>query len=342
MPAPRSQWKGFLKLSLVSCPIALYPAITDANKIRFRQVNRRTGNRLRHQLVDTVTGEAMESHDKGRGYEIGKHQFLTVEDHEIETARAAAAAPPPPIERPSSVIELRKGPGARPARMAVAEIESDEDEEDVAPPAPPLRLENDHTIDIERFVPRTQIDPAYFEKAYFIVPTEPVGQEAFAVVRDAMGESGMIALGHVILSNRRRPIAIEAYGKGLRGFLLRHLHEVRSEAEYFSDIPDMELPREMLTLAKHILKTKSGDFDPSFLEDKYQQALVSVLRRKHGAAAMAESPVTPSRENVVNIMDALRRSLEAEGRTVPKPTPRRGPSRPLAIKRPTPRRRKAS
>jgi hypothetical protein len=89
------------------------------------------------------------------------------------------------------------------------------------------------------------------------VPREPVGQEAFAVVRDAMGEQGMIALGHVILSSRQRPIAIEAYGKGLRGFLLRHLHEVRSEAEYFSDIPEMKLPREMLQLAKHIALKRS-------------------------------------------------------------------------------------
>jgi DNA end-binding protein Ku len=166
-------------------------------------------------------------------------------------------------------------------RSVVEEIDQDLEATEAEEPAPPARLENDYKIAIERFVPRSQIDPAYFEKAYYIVPRELVGQEAFAVVRDAMGEKGMVALGHVILSTRRRPVAIEAHGRGMRGFLLRHLHEVRSEAEYFAEIPHLELPREMLQLAKSILEAKTGDFDPAFLEDRYQQALVSTLRKKH-------------------------------------------------------------
>src|SRR3954469_19275690 len=107
MPAPRSQWRGFLKLSLVSCPIALYPAITDAHKIKFRQVNRRTGNRVRHQLVDMLTGEKVEAHDKGRGYEVGAQQFLPVEEQEIEAARAAAAVPAEPrlADGPKRVVQ---------------------------------------------------------------------------------------------------------------------------------------------------------------------------------------------------------------------------------------------
>jgi len=343
MPAPRSQWKGFLKLSLVSCPIALYPAITDAHKIRFRQVNKRTGNRLRHQLVDTVTGEAVEAFDKGRGYEIGAHQYLPVEEHEIEAARAAAVGPPQsqpdwrsPAPRyfPPPEIESEKEEGRG------QEEEEQEAEEAAAPPPPAARLENDHTIDIERFVPRAQIDPAYYDKAYFIVPREPVGQEAFAVVRDALGEKGMVALGHVILSSRRRPIAIEAFGKGLRGFVLRHLHEVRGEAEYFGDIPDMELPREMLDLAKHILDVKTGDFDPSFLEDRYQQELVQLLRKKQARTSTRVGSVMPSRDNVVSIMDALKRSLAAEGHAVPKGASRRQAARSMPRKAASPRKRK--
>jgi non-homologous end joining protein Ku len=195
VPAPRSQWKGFLKLSLVSCPIALYPAITDAHRVKFRQVNKRTGNRLRHQLVDTVTGEAVERYDKGRGYEIGADQFLPVEEHEIEAARAAATVAPPPEQ------ERRSEPKPVARRMLPARDmdEVEVEEEMPVPPPPPPRLENDHTIEIERFVPRSQIDPVYFDKAYYIVPREPVGQEAFAVVRNAMSEEGMVALGHVTL-----------------------------------------------------------------------------------------------------------------------------------------------
>ena len=335
VPAPRSQWKGFLKLSLVSCPIALYPAITDAHRVKFRQVNKRTGNRLRHQLVDTVTGEAVERYDKGRGYEIGADQFLPVEEHEIEAARAAAIVAPPPEQ------ERRSEPNPVARRMLPARDmdEVEMEEEMPAPPPPPLRLENDHTIEIERFVPRSQIDPVYFDKAYYIVPREPVGQEAFAVVRNAMSEEGMVALGHVTLSSRRRPIAIEAFGKGLRGFVLRHLHEVRSEADYFSDVADMKLPSDMLAVAKHILKLKTGDFEPSFLEDKYQHALVQMLRKKQAQTSVRSEPVCPSRQNVVSLMDKLKRSIAAEERVAGlKPSPRLPRAK---SKRPSAGRRKA-
>ena len=310
--AGRASWKGYLKLSLVSCPIALYPAITDAHRMKFRQVNRRTGNRLRQQMVDTVTGETVQTHDKGRGYEIDAHRLLPVEDSEIQAARAAAVAAPPRRMEPERPVPER-GPQERAARSRHEEIDGGEDEAEPLPPPPP-RLENDHTIDIERFVPRDQIDPAYYDKAYFIVPREPVGQEAFAVIRNALGEQGMVALGHVILSSRQRPIAIEAFGKGLRGFVLRHRHEVRSEAEYFSEIPDLKLPREMLDLARHILQAKTGDFEPAFLEDRYQQELVRILRRKQAETSLrvaSGGAVRPSRENVVSIMDALKRSLKA-------------------------------
>jgi non-homologous end joining protein Ku len=118
----------------------------------------------------------------------------------------------------------------------------------------------------------------------------------------------------VILSSRRRPIAIEAFGKGLRGFVLRHLHEVRSEADYFSEVADMKLPSDMLAVAKHILKLKTGDFDPSFLEDKYQQVLVQMLRKKQAQTSMRSEPVRPSRENVVSLMDKLKRSIAADER----------------------------
>jgi Ku protein len=350
MPAPRSQWKGFLKLSLVSCPVALYPAITDANKIKFRQVNKRTGNRVRQRLVDEVTGEAVDAFDKGRGYEIGAQQYIPVEEHEIETARAAAFAPAPgaasDIEEQASSRRLPKVEGLPPSRRPPIPAEADpadepDDVDEGLPPLPP-RLENDYTIEIERVVPRVQIDPAYYDKAYFIVPREPVGQEAFAVVRDAMGEKGMVALGHVILSNRRRPIAVEAFGKGLRGFVLRHLHEVRREADYFSDIPELELPPEMLDLAKRILETKTADLEPAFLEDRYQKALVEMLRKKQvERSTRPAAPATPSQENVVNLMDVLKRSLVAEGRALDKPPPRRPAARSVSPKRPTPRKRKA-
>lgn len=309
--APRPHWKGYLKLSLVSCPIALYPAVSPAERISFRQVNKRTGNRVRQQLVDAVTGEAVSSEDKGRGYEIGENEFLLVEDQEVEQARLARAPSPTAAASivPSQIPPARPGKSAARAQM----IEEDEDAEETAPPVTFAKPENTRTIEIDRFFPRAQIDARYFEKPYYVVPREAVGQEAFAVIRDAMRNQDVVGLGRVVLSSRERPILIEPMGNGLRGVTLRFNHEVRDAAEYFDGIPKMVLPDEMLRLAEHIIKTKAGDFDPAVLEDHYRNAMVQTLRQKQAQHTPKQAgPVKPSRENVVSIMDALKRSIAAD------------------------------
>jgi DNA end-binding protein Ku len=153
MAVGRPFWKGYLKLSLVSCPIAMFPASSMSERVSFRQINKRTGNRLKQQLIDSVTGEAVEAGDKGRGYEIGRNQFLPVEDDEL---------------------------GA-------------------------LRLESTHTIDIEKFVPRSEIDQRYLDSPYCIAPEDKVGYDAFAVIREAMARKKMVGLGPEILSSTHRP-----------------------------------------------------------------------------------------------------------------------------------------
>jgi DNA end-binding protein Ku len=208
--APRPYWRGHLKLSLVWCPIALYPAVDASERISFRQVNRATGNRLRHQLVDSVTGESVESHEKGRGYEIAENQFAIVEDEELDSARADArtrrygAAPSAASE--SEIDE-------RPRRVSKRE-ELTQAEELIVPPHRP-RIENPRTIEIERFIPRAQIDARYHHTPYYIAPREVIGQEAFAVIRDAMVRKEVVGVGHVVLSNRERPIILEPMGLGL-------------------------------------------------------------------------------------------------------------------------------
>jgi DNA end-binding protein Ku len=206
MPGP--QWKGYLKLSLVSCPVALYPAISAAERVSFRQVNRCTGNRLRHQLVDSVTGEAVERDDKGRGYEIGENEFLVVEDDELEAAREQARAavpssllPGPPPEETSQVRRVVPRPVKPTAAQKVVPFrESDIGQSGArrppaeAAPIPRPRPEK-RTIDIETFVPPAQMDPHYFEKPYYIVPRDLVGQEAFAVIREAMRRKDVAGIG---------------------------------------------------------------------------------------------------------------------------------------------------
>jgi non-homologous end joining protein Ku len=351
--ARRPHWKGYLKLSLVSCPIALYPAISAAERISFRQVNKETGNRLRQQLVDSVTGEPVQAHDKGRGYEVGENQFLVVQDEELEAARHEArtrpysAVPASNIPPASGEISQEQPAANRGAAQRREELRHEE-APPLAPPAPPpVRIENNHTIEIERFVPRAQIDARYPDKPYYIVPRDQVGQEAFAVIRDAMRRKDMVGMGRVVLSNRERPIMVEPMGNGLRGVTLRYNHEVRSEAEYFADIPQIALPDEMIRVAEHILETKKADFDTAYLEDRYRTVLVSMLREKKAEMPRGLGiPAPPSPQNVINLMDALQRSLAAEQpgaeSAAPKSSPRRTAAgiKPNAAKRSSARARR--
>jgi DNA end-binding protein Ku len=263
--APRANWKGYLKLSLVSCPIALYPAASATERVSFRQINKKTGNRLRQQLVDSETREPIEPENKGRGYEIGKNEFIQVEDEELEA----------------------------------------------------IKIESTHTIEIDKFVPNAQIDKRYFDSPYYIAPTDKVGQDAFGVIREAMRGKDMVALGRVVVAKRERVIALEPYEKGLLGTTLRYPYEVRNAADYFEDIDDVKIPDEMLKLAEHILDSKAGDFDPTAFVDRYENALVELLKTKQAGLPQRETPATPSAPRVVNLMDALRRSIEGEAAKKP-------------------------
>ncbi|NOJ43350.1 non-homologous end joining protein Ku [Bradyrhizobium australiense] len=314
MPASRPYWKGYLKLSFVSCPIALYPAISAAERISFRQVNRRTGHRVKQKLFDSVTGQAVDAADKARGYEVGENEFLLIEDRDLEEARRERRAP--------GEVELAKParrespPNVRASRHDEAADYDEEDEEQEEAVTFP-RPQNTRTIEIEHFLPARQIDSRYFEKPYYIMPREEISRESFAVIRDAMSREAVSGLARVVLSSRERPFLLEPMGRGLRGVTLRFAHEIRNEAEYFSEIPGMKLPLEMMKLAQHIIRTKSADFDPAMLEDHYRSALVRILRRKQAKRPAQAPPVKPSRKIVVNLMDALRRSVAAERSTKP-------------------------
>ena len=208
--APRPNWKGYLKLSLVSCSIALYPATSATERVSFNQLNRNTGNRIKYKKVDAETSEEVDSADIVKGYQVEKNVYLQVEDEEIEA----------------------------------------------------LQIESSHTIEIDKFVPVEQIDPRYFDSPYYIVPNDNVGQDAFAVIRDAMKGKGTVGVGRVVISKRERPIILEPFGKGIRAMTLRYPYEVRKEDEYFAEIPDTKVTGEMLKLAEHIVESKAAEFDP--------------------------------------------------------------------------------
>lgn len=309
--APRPHWKGYLKLSLVSCPINLYPAVSAAEKVGFRQINAETGNRLRQQLVDSVTGEVVEAHKKARGYEVGENQFLTVKDEELEAAeREARSRPFTPSPKPAVERSDEDDAPRRPNLRVVAANTKE-------PPAPPPALapvprpiiENSRTIELDRFIPRSQIDPRYFNTPYYIAPSDQVGLEAFSVIRDAMANRGLVGMGRIVLSNRERPLFIEPMGLGLRGIVLRYAHEIRDEKDYFEDIEPIELPDDVVQVTELILDSKRQDFDPAYLEDRYRTVLVEKLREKQALMPLRPAAPAPSPKNVVNLMEALKASL---------------------------------
>src|SRR5258708_209375 len=189
--APRANWKGFLRLSLVTCPVALYPATSESEKVSFNQLNRKTGHRIKYAKVDADTGEEVDNEDIVKGYKVDTDTFIEVTKEELEN----------------------------------------------------VALESTRTIEIDEFVDRSEIDPRYLIRPYYLVPDGKVGHDAFAVIRETIREMKKVAIGRVVLTNREHIIALDPLDKGLMGTLLRYPYEVRSADEYFDDIQDVKVTR---------------------------------------------------------------------------------------------------
>jgi DNA end-binding protein Ku len=271
--APRPNWKGYLKLSLVSCSVALYSATTTSDRVHFNILNRKTGNRVRNLVIDAETEEPVEREDRIKGYQISKGHYVEVEDEELE---------------------------------AVA-------------------LESTHTVDIDAFVPRDEVDQLYLDESYYIVPNDKVGYEAFAVIREAMKKDDLVGLARVVLYRRERLLMLQPRGKGLMATALRFRSEVRDEKDYFDDIPNVRVSSDMLDLAAHILRSKKEHFDPDKFEDRYETALRKLIKAKDAGKPLPKAP-EPEPSNVVNLMDALRRSVKGDSSARRAPAARRSRS----------------
>jgi DNA end-binding protein Ku len=343
-PMPqRAQWNGWLKLSLVSCPVSLFPAIATSERVSFRNINRQTGNRLRQQLVDEVSGDVVQPHEKARGYEVAERQYVVVEDSELDKAREEARTRPFGLTAPTATPDESTPRGAKPPLRNASTLGKREPVgPELAVPAPlpprlatPRPVENNRTIMIDRFVPRSEVDTRYYDTPYYIAPRDDVGEEAFAVIRDAMAAKKVVGLARVVLARRERPILIDPFGKGLCGTTLRYAHEIRAAADYFADIADMELPDELIEVAERIIDAKKGTFDPALLEDRYRTVLVEALKAKTPKVQAKAGGSLPSTKKVIDLMAMLKRSV-AEEKIAPKgphmrtrsannldPTPRR-------------------
>src|SRR6516225_8859173 len=233
--APRANWKGFLRLSLVTCPVALYPATSESEKVSFNQLNKQTGHRIKYLKVDSDTGEEVPNEDIVKGYALDKDIFIEMTKEELEN----------------------------------------------------IALESTRTIEIDEFVKKSEIDPRYLIRPYYLRPDGKIGHDAFAVIRETLREMNKVAIGRVVLTNREHIIALEPLENGLMGTLLRYPYEVRNESEYFDDIQDVKVTKDMLDLAKHIVEKKSASFEPDKFEDHYEAALVDLINKKRAGVPLA-------------------------------------------------------
>lgn len=266
--AVRPYWKGYLKLSLVTCPVQMMPATSDSDKVRFHTLNRQTKNRVMSRFVDAVTGKEVKEEDEIKGYQRGEDEYVVLEDEELET----------------------------------------------------VALDSTRTIDISTFTPRDSIEWIWLDTPYYLSPNETVGEEAFSVIRDAMEAQNMVGISRLVISRRERAVMLEPRGKGIVLWTLRYGDEVRDEAGYFSAACEAKADSEMMPLVQQLIKKLTKDWSPDMAADPVQERLVEIIAAKKKsmkkpAKTKSEPGATQATpNNVVNIMDALKKSVEAEKR----------------------------
>ncbi|HWA48700.1 MAG TPA: Ku protein [Dongiaceae bacterium] len=259
--APRANWKGYLKIAEVTCPVALYTAASTSERVAFHILNRETGHRIHRQFVDSETEKPVESENQVKGYEVAKDEYVMLEPEEIA--------------------------GAIPV--------------------------GDKTLSIDAFLGCDDIDTLYFDRPYYLAPADRTAEEAFFLIREGMKAAEVAAIAHTVLFRRMRAVLIRAHGPGLIANTLHYDYEIRSAKDAFSDIPKTKIKGEMLELAKHIIDTKRGKFDPQKFDDRYEAALAELVKAK---AEGKELPVRKERKSakVIDLMEALRQSAGAKGK----------------------------
>jgi DNA end-binding protein Ku len=265
--AIRPYWRGYLKLSLVTCPVAMTPATSESEKVRFHTLNKETGNRLVSQYVDSVTGKPVRDENEAKGYARGENDYVILTEDDLDA----------------------------------------------------VQLDTVKTIDIEKFVPRDSIEWVYLEKPHYLAPDDPVGEEAFAVIRDAMAADDVVGVSRLVIGRRERAVILEPRGQGIVLWTLRFGDEVRREESYFEDI-DEEADPELVPLVQTLIQQKSGHWSTKMVSDPIQETLLKIIDEKKKAmkqtkrAKPKEAEASP-KGNVVDIMSALKASLAAEAKS---------------------------
>lgn len=266
MAPRRPYWRGYLKLSLVTCPVAMVPATSESAKVRFRTLNKDTGNRVVSQYVDSVTRKPVKDEDEAKGYERGEDDYVILTDDDLEA----------------------------------------------------VELETVRTIDIEKFVARDKIEWVYLDTPYYLTANEKIGDEAFAVIREAMKAQDVVGVSRVVLGRRERAVILEPRGQGIVVWTLRFGDEVRPEAEYFADI-DKKSDTTGVTALEKVIKKRMKEWSPEMVSDPIQESLLRLIASKKRAKKPAKKATSKSQKgmddkpsNIVNIMDELKKSVDKE------------------------------
>jgi DNA end-binding protein Ku len=267
--ATRPTWQGYLRLSLVSCPVALYTATTRAGEVHFNMLHKKTHHRIKMIPTDPESGPVDRS-EIVKGYEIEKGHYVVVTDEEIKN----------------------------------------------------VRLETTRTLDIERFVGEDEIDRLYWNDPYFLAPDGEMAVEAFTVIREAMKKEGRVALGRLVMHQRERLMALEAQDKGILAYTIRNKREVKDAKDVFSTIPNVKPPAQMVEIAAKIIDQLEGPFDPSQFNDRYEDALRALIKEKEKGHRIT-APEEPKEAEVIDLMEALKRSLGQSGGERRKAAPRK-------------------
>jgi DNA end-binding protein Ku len=286
--AARPTWQGHLRLSLVTCPVALYTATQSSGDVHFNLLHKDTHNRIKMITTDPELGPVDRS-DLVKGYEYEKGQYVIVTPEEIES----------------------------------------------------VRLESTRTIDIERFVDAADIDRLYWNAPYFLKPDGKLAIEAFTVIREAMERTEKVALGRVVMHQRERVIALEPRDNGLLAYTLRSHDEVRKPEDFFGDIPEHKADASMIAIAEKIIEQQSGEFDPTEFNDRYEDALRALIEEKKKGKGRIAHVEEPQDTNVVDLMEALRRSLGQSGGERRKPAAKKAPAKKAPAKKAAPKKKSA-
>lgn len=258
--APRPAWKGYLKLSLVTCAVELTNVVTHSERISFRVLNRKTGNTVKRIYVDAETGKPIADGDEIKGYEVDDDEFVHIEEDEIEA----------------------------------------------------VKIESSNMMSLDGFVDKSSIQQIYLDTPYYLAPADKVSEDAFAVIREAMTAKKKAGLARIVLYRRERPVVIEPLGKGMVLTTLRYDSSVRQPDTVFDDIKQVKTDKEMIDLAEHIIDKKAAKFDPSGFDDKYEEALLELIRAKKAGRKAPKAKAASKPSNVVNLFDALKKSLASD------------------------------